>query len=226
MHQAEYDALSQPLTNAARVLYYLCLRPSADPLTQLTKPLNYKNLSTVLNGKESTDSERAKFTRGRQINSLLQELMSVDLVELPDQTSITSSLNGKQLTLPKIANLHSKQLSTSHTSAMSIDWQPNQALLTDLLSLMGIIDKTLHEEELGEFIAYWMGRPDTHLTPYQWTHKLAQQMKRKRLASGMMSVKRVGTQLVDNDAGLEADENAKRLVEKYEKYAQDKMRKE
>ena len=84
-----------------------------------------------------------------------------------------------------------------------------------MASLLGIIDKTFDDNEVGEFIAYWLGRPSSVFSEFQWTQKFANNIKRKRLASGYAPTKVVGTQQVKVAAGIEADDNARKLVEKY-----------
>jgi DNA replication protein DnaT len=73
------------------------------------------------------------------------------------------------------------------------------------------------EQELGEFISYWLSRPESHFSQFQWTQKFVFNLKHKRLAHGVKKVHKVGQQLVQVKAGIVADENAKKLVEKYSK---------
>ena len=212
MTPAETTALQQPLSNEARVLYCLTLRPGVDTKTGLSVPVNYKQVLALLNSKEE------KFSLGRQINSLLSELVDVGLVNLPDGTSIKQSFNGKQLTLPycvqQIDDYESLHLSWQ---PMTLDWQPSDELFADLSQLIGIIDKQYDKAELGDFIAYWMGRPQMQFSQFQWTQKFVFHIKQKRLASGIRVQQKVGNQLVEPKATLEVDDNARKLVEKYSK---------
>ena len=210
--QAELAVLQSPLSNDCRVLYLLGLRVGANQTTTSTAPIDYKQLLALLNGDNIDDT----FQRGRQINSLVKQLEQVGLVALPLELDLEHTINGKTLLLPLLSEPQSdfEQLHTRH-SAMTATWTPNKALFEEMASLLGIIDKTFDENEVGEFIAYWLGRPSSVFSEFQWTQKFANNIKRKRLASGYAPTKVVGTQQVKVAAGIEADDNAKKLVEKY-----------
>lgn len=219
MNQAELQALQQALSNEARVLYCLGLRPTCDTGTGKTEALNYKTLLALLNAKQQT------FALGRQINSLLEELVSEGLVILPGDAEPSRSLNGQSLTLP-LAKMHQDDYAALHLQwqTMSMQWRPHDGLLDDLCRMVGIIDKAYSEEELGDFVVYWLGRPQMQFSQYQWTQKFVFQMKQRRLASGMRPLpspgnnkQRVGSQMAEPEAGLQADDNARKLVEKYSK---------
>lgn len=215
MNQAELHALKQALSNDARVLYCLALRPQADHQNGQTPALNYKSLLRLLNGKEQ------KFTLGRQLNLLLHELMEAGLVYADPALDLERSLNGKALHLPLI-NIATDNYSSlhHHCCAMSLDWQPDEKLYSDLAQLMGIIDQQYEQHELGDFIAYWSGRPQNQYSLFQWTQKFVYNIKHKRLAKGATLKQKVGNQLVQPKAEIVADENAKKLVEKYSKSAE------
>jgi DNA replication protein DnaT len=51
-NKAEQTALLQPLSNDARVLYILGIKPTASQSSGVTSPLNYKSMLSVLNAKE------------------------------------------------------------------------------------------------------------------------------------------------------------------------------
>lgn len=214
--QAELAALQSPLSNDCRVLYLLGLRVSANSATTSTAPVDYKQMLSLLNG----DNKEEPYQRGRQINSLIKQLEQVGLVSLPVDMDIDHTINGKSLLLPLIAEPKSdfEQLHQRHCS-MYASWTPNKSLFDEMASLLGIIDKTYEDNDIGEFVAYWLGRPSSVFSEFQWTQKFANNIKRKRLASGYGSAstptKIVGTQQVKVAAGIEADDNAKKLVEKY-----------
>jgi len=210
--QAELAVLQSPLSNDCRVLYLLGLRVGANQTTTSSAPIDYKQLLALLNGDNKDDT----YQRGRQINSLVKQLEQVGLVALPLELDLEHTINGKTLLLPLISEPQSdfEQLHTRH-SAMTATWTPNKALFEEMASLLGIIDKAFDENEVGEFIAYWLGRPSSVFSEFQWTQKFANNIKRKRLASGYAPTKVVGTQQVKVAAGIEADDNAKKLVEKY-----------
>ena len=71
------------------------------------------------------------------------------------------------------------------------------------------------DDEAGEFTAYWLGRPESLFSPFQWTQKFVSHLKQRRLARHSKPVKKIGTQLSTAKSGIEADENARKLVEKY-----------
>lgn len=212
MNPSEYDALNQAISNDARVLYVLGLRPDADSTTGVTQALNYKALLTLLNSKAE------HYTLGRQVNGLIKELVNVGLVGLQDDMPLNRSFNGRQLVLPFLVT-QQNDYAALHLEwcAMTLSWQPTLSLFDDLAKLVGIIDKEYSSHELGEFVAYWMGRPQSQFSQFQWTQKFVFQIKQRRLASGLSVKQKVGSQLVTPKAGVEADENAKKLVEKYRK---------
>lgn len=210
LNQAELNALKQAISNDARVLYCLGIRPDADHNLGTSKALNYKNLLALLNAKEE------KYTLGRQLNSLLKELLSVGLIDFQQQAELNHSCNGKQLILPLVAikaddygNLH------LNWQKMHVDWKPDMGLYADLATLVGIIDKNYASSELGDFIAYWLGRPEVQFSQFQWTQKFVFNIKQKRLAKGLKTQHKVGNQLVTPKAEIVADHNAKQLVAKY-----------
>ena len=212
LNKAEQTALLQPLSNDARVLYILGIKPSDEQSSGLTSPLNYKSLLSIINDKEE------KFTLGRQVNSLIKELISVGLVNFKNDVELNRSFNGKILIL-SLTTMKIDEYSKLHLNwhAMHFDWQPNQKLISDLAKLIGIIEYEYTTNELGDFIAYWLGRPESQFSEYQWTQKFVFNLKKMRLAHGFKNVQKVGQQVIQTKAGIVADENAKNLVAKYSK---------
>jgi DNA replication protein DnaT len=210
--KAEQTALLQSLSNDARILYILGIKPTADESSGATTPLNYKSLLCILNAKEE------KYTLGRQVNSLIKELLSVGLVSFQDEVELNHSFNGKTLVLA-LTTMKVDEYSKLHLNwhAMHLDWLPDKKLITDLAKLLGIIDYDYTTSELGDFIAYWLGRPESQFSEYQWTQKFVFNLKKMRLAHGFKNVQKVGQQIVQTKAGIQADENAKNLVAKYSK---------
>jgi hypothetical protein len=212
INSAEQKALQHSISNDARVLYLLGLKPIANQQTGITDALNYKSLLTLLNGKEP------KFTLGREVNGLVKELLQVGLVSVKHQIEITQSFNGKTLTLPLMVNAPDNYRALHiNWHPMTLDWTPNPSLIKDLAQLIGIIDADYTASELGDFIAYWLGRPEAGFTEYQWTQKFVFNLKKTRLAHGLKPVKKIGQQIVTSQAGIEADQNTKNLVAKYGK---------
>ncbi|BBO30063.1 hypothetical protein SAMN05216361_0918 [Marisediminitalea aggregata] len=209
--QAELNALTSPLSNDARVLYCLGLRPTVNTNTMVSAPLQYKSLLTLVNG----NSNDGPFTRGRDINQLIEQLAQAGLVSLPESLSFEASLNGERLLLPltheqpEYASLHQQR------HAMHANWQPQTNVFNELANLIGLIDTHYEQEDTGEFVAYWLGRPEVVLSAYQWTQKFVHSLKTRRTAKGYQAVKKVGNQIVKVEAGIEADDNARKLVAKY-----------
>jgi hypothetical protein len=212
LNKAEQAALLQSLSNDARILYVLGMKPTADQSSGVTSPLNYKSLLAILNAKEET------FTLGRQVNSLIKELLGVGLVCFRDEVELNHSFNGKVLIL-SLTTMKVDEYSKLHLNwhTMRFDWSPNQKLISDLAKLVGIIDYDYTTNELGDFIAYWLGRPESQFSEYQWTQKFVFNLKKMRLAHGFKNVQKVGQQIVHTKAGILADDNAKKLVAKYSK---------
>lgn len=210
INQAEQTALLQALSNDARTLYLLGLKPTVDEKTGYTAALNYKYLLSILNSKEE------KFNLGRQVNSLIKELLNVGLINFKDEVELNHSYNGKVLIL-SLSIMKADEYSKLHLNwhKMNLGWAPNQKLANDLSKLVGIIDYEYTDIELGDFIAYWLGRPESQFTEYQWTQKFIFNLKKMRLAHGFKAVQKVGQQVVKTKAGIEADDNIKNLVAKY-----------
>jgi DNA replication protein DnaT len=212
LNKVEQAALLQTLSNDARILYILGIKPTADQTSGITSPLNYKSLLSILNTKEE------KFTLGRQVNTLVKELLSVGLVCFQSDVELNNSFNGKILVL-SLTTMKVDEYSKLHLNwhTMNIDWIPEQKLISDLAKLVGIIDYEYTTNELGDFIAYWLGRPESQFSEYQWTQKFVFNLKKMRLAHGFKNVQKVGQQIVQTKAGILADDNAKNLVAKYSK---------
>lgn len=212
LNKAEQTALLQPLSNDARVLYILGIKPTTVLSDGTTSPLNYKSLLSILNSKEE------KFNLGRQVNSLIKELLSVGLVNFKEEVELNHSFNGKTLTLP-LTTMKIDDYSKLHLNwhTMHLAWLPDENLISDLAKLVGIIDYHYSTNELGDFIAYWLGRPESQFSEYQWTQKFVFNLKKMRLAHGFKNVQKVGQQMVQTRAGIQADDNAKNLVAKYSK---------
>ncbi|MEP4298639.1 MAG: flavodoxin, partial [Paraglaciecola sp.] len=126
-NQAEQTALLQSLSNDARTLYMLGIKPTVNKKSGVSAPLNYKYLISLLNEKEQ------KFTLGRQINSLIKELLHIGLVKFEQEVEINRSFNGKTLVLP-LTTMKVDDYTKLHLNwtDMHVDWQPNQNLVADL----------------------------------------------------------------------------------------------
>lgn len=211
MNSHEFEALTGKLSNAARVVYCLYLRPHVDTVTSVCPPLNYKALLALINTQDNP------ITLGRQLNALIDELMDAGLVLLLDEVPGDQSYNGLPLTLP-LLNSQNQDFQSLHNNwqPMNKAWQPTSELYSELCQLIGIIDREYQEVELGEFIAYWLGRPDVLKSTYQWNQAFVFHIKKKRTAYGITtSTQQVGQQKVSKKSGVKADKKAQQLVEKY-----------
>ncbi len=211
--EAEYHALTSPLSNDSRVLYCLGLKPTADLNTARSDVLNYKFLITLLNG---NDQQEDAYTRGQQINTLLSELDQAGLIALEGEATFETSLSGQHVLLPLCRN-EQDDFTHLHRQYTAIHgrWRPDPALFEEMANLIGLIDRDFGDEDIGEFVSYWLGRPDAVFSHFQWTQKFAYAIKRKRMTTGHTTTKKVGSQSVPVAAGIEADDNARKLVEKY-----------
>ena len=211
--EAEYHALTAALSNDSRVLYCLGLRPTVDIPSAQSEPVNYKYLINLVNG---SNTEDGSYARGQQINTLLGELEQAGLVALQGEMTLECSLSGQRLLLP-LCNADQDNFTHLHRQYTAIHgrWRPEPTLFEEMANLIGLIGREFNDEDIGEFVSYWLGRPDAVFSHFQWTQKFAYALKRKRLAVGHTTTRKVGTQSVPVAAGIEADDNARKLVEKY-----------
>lgn len=210
MNAAELRALQGSVSNDARVLYYLGIRPTANTTSGITQPLNYKHLIALLNSTET------KYTRGRQVNRLILELNNHGLVDFTTAIEPEKSLNKQTLLLPLLV-LPTDDYASLHLHKQSIteQWQPAEHLYLQIVQLVGMLEKEYYAEDVGEFVAYWLGRPEAQFTQYQWTHKFVLHLRKTRLAAGYRPTSQIGTQIVTKKPELITDDNTKKLVEKY-----------
>ncbi|GAC26923.1 DnaT-like ssDNA-binding domain-containing protein [Brumicola pallidula] len=212
MNSLELDALQLSMSNHARALYSVYLVSKSKSMKG-NVTLSYKDIMDFLNGKEEV------VTLGRQVNSLLKELDSVGLIRINHEQSYKRSLNNQVIHLPLSISKDLFDISTDkHQSfiKMNINWRPDADLFEQLCQLVGVIDKGYSADELGEYIAYWLGYPEKQFTDYQWTQKFVLNIKqrRQRLPVNKEQTK-VGHQWITPQAGIEIDDNVKQLIEKY-----------
>ena len=161
-----------------------------------------------LAGMAYTLEERVTYANNNKLSySELLELLCED--EKSNRYDNSYQRRKKAAKLPVIKQLEDFDFSFQP----SID----KKLISDLAKLVGIIDYDYTTSELGDFIAYWLGRPESQFSEYQWTQKFVFNIKKMRLAHGFKNVQKVGQQIVQTKAGIVADENAKNLVAKYSK---------
>ena len=232
MNSLELAALQEPLSNEARVIYCVYLRANINAKTN-TVTINNKDILKLLN------SHSPRVSLGREISALFKELQQVGLVAL--QTNVANSadksiefesnfdrsLNKLKVSLPLFEAMPSPFVSSSiqtlddneaheQHSKMHLNWRPDDSLFSQLCQLIGVIDAYFDADELGEFIAYWLGRPEVVQTPYQWTQKFVLHLKQRRIRKPANSSQtKVGPQWVEPTAGIEFDDNVKQLIKKY-----------
>jgi hypothetical protein len=211
VNEFEIETLRTPLSNLARVLYCLYLRPQLKANSQKVTISNKAILSLINN-------KKAVITMGRQISALLKELYDVGLIEIQADADFSKSLHNQTITLPLTALPQSLENPLFHSqyTSMRLDWRPIQSIFEDLCQLVGLIEKTYSADELGEFIAYWLGRIDTQCTEYQWTQKLVIHLKQRRQRLPLAEQKsKAGHQYVTPSAGIVFDDNVKKLINQY-----------
>ena len=214
MNQLELETLQTPLSNLARVLYCLYLRPQLKANSEKVI-INNKAILALINNKKTV------ITMGRQISALLRELHTQGLIEIENDTDFSKSLHMQTVTL-SLSNLPQSlenPIFHSQHKSMRLDWRPVESIFEDLCRLVGVIEKTYNADELGEFIAYWLGRIDTQCTEYQWTQKLVIHLKQRRQRLPLLPLaeqkSRAGHQYVTPSAGIVFDDNVKQLINQY-----------
>jgi len=211
VNELELETLQTPLSNLARVLYCLYLRPQLRANSQKVTVSNAAIMALINN-------KKTVITMGRQISALLKELHNAGLIEAQENTDFSKSLHKHTLTLPLTAlpqSLENPLFHSQHKS-MRLDWRPVESIFEDLCQLVGVIEKTYSADELGEFIAYWLGRIDTQCTEYQWTQKLVIHLKQRRQRLPLAEQKaKAGHQYVTPSAGIVFDDNVKQLINQY-----------
>ncbi|GAB56506.1 hypothetical protein GPUN_2391 [Glaciecola punicea ACAM 611] len=211
MNELEIETLQTPLSNLARVLYCLYLRPQLVGNKTVILVNNQAVLALVNN-------KKTVISMGRQISALFKELHKAGLIEVDPSTDFSKSLHNNKIRLPLSAlpqSLENPQFHSQHKS-MRLDWRPVQSIFEDLCQLVGLIEKTYSADELGEYIAYWLGRIDTQCTEYQWTQKLVIHLKQRRQRLPLSEQKtKAGHQYVTPSAGIVFDDNVKQLINQY-----------
>lgn len=178
MSPQEFLLLNQPrLSHPARTLYYLHLRRQATQ--QQPVLINYPELGRALAVEDpSVPGGFSYQVTARQLTQLFDELIQVGLILLPGSPSVSVEHYHQQyVTLPLIAQTTAPLAQSAF--AMHTEWQPDSQF-TGLCQLCGLIDAHYDEEDRGEFIAYWLGRPERFATQHQWMLKFAKMLKSRR----------------------------------------------
>ncbi|MFD1009049.1 DnaT-like ssDNA-binding domain-containing protein [Oceanisphaera ostreae] len=179
MTPAEYQALTSPkLSHPARSLYQLYLQHQARG--DQTQALDYPVLGKAL-AVQGDGGYRYRVTPAT-LTELIDELLAVGLLSLLENPH-PQHYHGAVFSLP-LKRLQGLVALPSRQFAMHPQWRPDEQF-DGLARLCGLLDSHIDETELGEFIAYWLGRPEVFENQHQWMLKLVRKLKNQR------SIKRV-----------------------------------
>ncbi|MDP5290880.1 DnaT-like ssDNA-binding domain-containing protein [Oceanimonas sp. CHS3-5] len=174
MTPAEYQALTSPrLSHPARSLYLLYLRHQARG--ELTQPLDYPSLGRAL-AVQGEGDYRYRVTPAA-LTALVDELQQAGLLALEERTH-PQNYHGARFRLA-LKNLQGLTPLPARQFAMYSEWRPDDQL-DGLARLCGLLDSRYDDEELGEFIAYWLGRPEVFENQHQWMLRFVRQLKNRR----------------------------------------------
>lgn len=174
MTPAEYQALTSPkLSHPARSLYQLYLRHLARG--DHTQPLDYPLLGKAL-AVQGAGEYRYRVTP-MALTGLVDELLEAGLLSVV-QNPHPQHYHGAVFSLP-LKRLDGLAPLPSRQFAMHPEWRPDEQF-AGLARLCGLLDSQFDESELGEFIAYWLGRPEVFENQHQWMLKLVRKLKNQR----------------------------------------------
>lgn len=177
MTPAEYNALANPrLSHPARTLYVLLLRRMV--LEHQAPSLSYPELGRALAVADPHDTSGFAFqVNARQLTTLLEQLVSAQLLKI-EHDSRSEHYHQCTFQLP-LLQLQSRSPLPERPFQMHLHWRPDEGLPA-LAKLCGVLDASYSEEELGEFIAYWLGRPEVFDSQHQWMLKFIRALKGRR----------------------------------------------
>lgn len=174
MTPAEYQALTSPrLSHPARSLYQYYLRHHARG--DQTQPLDYPDLGKAL-AVQGEGEYRYRVTPA-ELTALVDELLEAGLLS-PLERPHPQHYHGAVFSLP-LKRLQGLAPLPSRQFAMHPEWRPD-AQFGGLARLCGLLDSHFDETELGEFIAYWLGRPEVFENQHQWMLKFVRKLKHQR----------------------------------------------
>lgn len=178
MTPTEYLQLSSPrLSHPARTLYYLHLRRQAGSGAPVI--LSYPELGRALAVEDPQQISGFSYqVNASQLTRLLDELQEVGLIRLDTQPQ-ENHYHGATCLLPCLSQTFQSAPLPQTAHPMLTHWRPGEAF-HDLAKLCGLLDSRFSEEELGEFMAYWLGRPETYATEHQWMLKFIKALKARR----------------------------------------------
>lgn len=178
MTPTEYLQLNSPrLSHPARTLYYLHLRRLAESGAPVL--LSYPELGRALAVEDPQQPGSFSYqVNASQLTRLLDELQEAGLIRVnhPPQES---HYHGAVCVLPCLTQAFNSLPIPQAAHPMQPSWRPGEAF-HDLAKLCGLLESRFNEEELGEFMAYWLGRPETFATDHQWMLKFIKALKARR----------------------------------------------
>lgn len=195
MTPAEYTQLNLPrLSHAARTLYILHLRRQAQQHNGYVQA-NYPELGRALAVESHSQPSGFSFqVNASQLTRLFHELIEAGLLQL-EQAPQEEHLHGAKFSLPLMLNLGTMLPIPQTAHAMTPAWRPDTHFAS-LSQLCGLMECAYGEDELGEFIAYWLGRPEVFATPHQWMLKFIKALKAKRYVRKSALSPPIGYQVV------------------------------
>ncbi len=113
----------------------------------------------------------------RQLTELFDELMEAGLLQVEAQPE-SEHYHQCPFQLPLLTQKLRSPL-PERPFQMHLQWRPDEELPA-LARLCGVIDASYSEEDLGEFIAYWLGRPEVFDSQHQWMLKFIRALKTRR----------------------------------------------
>ena len=178
MTPTEYIQLSNPrLSHPARTLYYLHLRRQAGSGAPVI--LSYPELGRALAVEDPHQPGGFAYqVNASQLTRLLDELLNIGLLEVVHRPQ-PEHYHGAELRLPALNPSVMTAPLPQQAHAMHVQWRPDDSF-HDLARLCGLLESHYAEEELGEFIAYWLGRPEVFANEHQWMLKFIKALKARR----------------------------------------------
>ena len=178
MTPTEYLQLSNPrLSHPARTLYCLHLRRQAG--TGAPVILNYPELGRALAVEDPQQPGGFAYqVNASQLTRLVDELQTAGLLTLLHRPQV-EHYHGAEFSLPALKSVGTQEPLQQPARAMHAQWRPGDGF-HDLARLCGLLESQYAEEELGEFIAYWLGRPETFASEHQWMLKFIKALKARR----------------------------------------------
>ncbi len=175
MNPAEYQQLCSPrLSHAARTLYWLYLRRQASDNVEVT--VSYPELGRALAVEKPEAPNGFSFqVTANQLTELFNELLAAGLITL-NSSPQSGHYHKATFTLPLLKEEICLFPLPSEAYPMTMGWRPDRQFST-LARLCGLQSPEYAEEELGEFIAYWLGQPEKYATSHQWMLKFIRTLK-------------------------------------------------